>query len=342
MDISEEKDINLKGIVGLQNLGNTCYSNSIIQLLRTCNDLNIFMINNNFKNIPDSKHKNVLLAYQDLIKTLWSAYKPAYVKSSGFLSEIRKVVSGTIYDMFGHPIPNDSHEFLVFLLDNFHEALKKESSEKKEIIPENASMSEKAEYAWNNFLRSYSDIIPLFFGMNRKTIICSKCDNHVYNWELFNCLKIQCKDSSDFSEWLKEEFKQTDIDEYFCEKCKAKNKAYILCEIWKLPRNLLLTLKRFNYDGSKDMTLCPAPYTNNNILDISSFFCEESSDISKNYKFELISISDHHGSHMGGHYTTQFKSPISREWWLLDDEKAIQINSPHFGSPNYVFLYKAI
>jgi ubiquitin carboxyl-terminal hydrolase 2/21 len=300
------------------------------------------MIQNDFSIIQDSKHKSILLAYQDLIKTLWSTYKPAYVKSSGFLSEIRKAVSGTIYDMFSHPIPNDSHEFLIFLLDNFHEALKKDLSGKKGCIPENANMSEKAEHAWNTFLNSsYSDIILLFFGMIRKTIQCLKCNNHVYNWELFNCLKIQCTESSNFIDWLKEEFKESAIDEYFCEKCKEKQNAKIISEIWKLPKNLFITIQRFHFDGTKNTTQCPEPYTENTLLDMSNFFCKDSNDISKKWKYELTAISDHHGSHIGGHYTTQFKSPISKEWWWFDDEKVISMKSPRFGSNNYIFLFKA-
>ena len=77
--------------------------------------------------------KRILLAYQDIIRAIWSAYKPAYVRPMGFITEIRKAVKGTVYEMFGIPMPNDSHEFLIYLLDNFHEAIKTTLPKAKEL-----------------------------------------------------------------------------------------------------------------------------------------------------------------------------------------------------------------
>ena len=79
-----------KGIVGIQNMGNTCYCNSTIQLLRTCPDWNIVCITNDFTNLKETNAKKILLAYQDILKSLWSASKPAYVRPLGFINEIKK------------------------------------------------------------------------------------------------------------------------------------------------------------------------------------------------------------------------------------------------------------
>ena len=119
-------DESLRGVVGIQNMGNTCYCNSTIQILRACHEWNVFCITQDFSHLKDNNNKKILLAYQDIIKSIWSASKPSYIRPTGFLSEIRKVVKGTVYEMFGQTIPNDSHEFLIYLLDNFHEALKEE------------------------------------------------------------------------------------------------------------------------------------------------------------------------------------------------------------------------
>ena len=124
-----QKNPMLKGVVGIQNMGNTCYCNTTLQLLRACPEWNAFCIIQPFKeqlkDIPeDNADKRILLAYQDIIKSLWSAYQPAYVRPLGFISEVRKAVQGTPYEMFGMSVQNDSHEYLVYLLDHFHEAMK--------------------------------------------------------------------------------------------------------------------------------------------------------------------------------------------------------------------------
>jgi ubiquitin C-terminal hydrolase len=247
-------------------MGNTCYSNSTIQLLRASPEWNMFCVTQDLKerlqHISDENTcKQILLEYQDILKALWSAYKPAYVRPLGFISGIRKAVKGTVYEMFGIPIPNDSHEFLVYLLDNFHEAIKTEETYVEKQLSENLSQYDKmiimAENGWNQFLsKNISEIVHLFFGMMRKTTRCSNCHNNSYRWEVFNSLKVPCEGET-FIDWLKQEVKESEIEDYHCLSCKARHPAVIYSHIWKLPHSLFITLRRFNYNGSKNMTICP-------------------------------------------------------------------------------------
>jgi hypothetical protein len=43
---------------------------------------------------------------------------------------------------------------------------------------------------------------------------------------------------------------------------------------------------------------------------------------------------------MGGHYTAQFKHPITGAWWVFDDEQAQQIQEPQCSSSNYIFYFR--
>jgi len=322
-----------KGIVGIQNIGNSCYCNSTIQILRTCPDLNEFCLTNDFTNLKESTHKNILLAYQDILKALWSASKPAYIRPIGFMNEIKKAVNCTVYQMFGVPIPNDSHEFLVYLLDNFHEAIKTE-------IPYNEIdsklMNDMATNGWNKFVsKNKSEIVNQIFGMIRKTIHCVNCKNNTYQWDIFNSLKIPCEGNT-FHEWIQNELKMTDIEGYKCENCNLHTNANIYSHIWKLPSSLFITLRRFHPNGSKNMT--PCQYTCDNIQ-FSEFFADESDEPSKTWTYELRGIIDHHGSHMGGHYNTQCKH--LNEWWKIDDESATK-QSPQISASNYIFHFRHI
>lgn len=344
-----ERDARMKGVVGIQNMGNTCYCNSTIQLLRACSDWDIFCLTTPFaeqlKIIPeDNADKRILLAYQDILKSLWSAYRPAYVRPLGFISEVCKAVKGTLYESFGIPVPNDSHEYLVYLMDHFHEALKTKREHTDRAIPENATplkrMQILAENGWNRFeSKNQSKLVDLFFGMTRKTVQCTNCENKTYQWEVFNSLKVPC-DGQTFQEWIRKEVnEQSEIDGYACDTCKGRYKATLQSHLWRLPSNLFITLRRFQPSGHKNMTPCPYQ---GDMLSFHEYFAPEAEAERGGWNYELRGVSDHHGTHMGGHYTAQFKHPITQDWWWMDDEKAQMMTRPQCSASNYIFFLKKV
>jgi ubiquitin C-terminal hydrolase len=204
-------------------------------------------------------------------------------------------------------------------------------------------MRTMAKNGWNRYLsRNNSEIVHYFFGMMRKTLHCTKCDNRSYQWEVFNSFKIPCEGQT-FKDWIQNEVKDSEVEGRQCENCTKltpgadKHLAKIYTHIWKLPHSLFITLRRFNFDGRKNMTSCP--YSGENV-GFNEFFASESNDPSKFWVYELRGVSDHHGTHMGGHYTAQFKHPISGEWWWMDDEQARQLDTPTFSSSNYIFFLR--
>lgn len=325
------EDVNLKGVVGIQNMGQTCYMNAVLQLLRTCQDWNLFCLKTSFTD------KKIIMAYKDMLSTLWSAHKPAYVRPLAFLTEIQRSVQNTSYSMFGHAVQNDAHEYMSYLLDQFHEELKVESEYQEQYTDDpKLKMQALACNAWNKFVsKNTSEIVRIFFGMMRKMVICSHCNNKTYRWELFNSLKVLCEGETLY-DWIRKEVNEcTDIAEYKCDTCNAKHPAKKYSHLWKLPQHLFIFIDRFQKEGMKMMTLCPLT----ELLLMSSFFAEEAHMPAA---YELCGIVDHHGHQMhGGHYTAQFKHPISKAWWLFDDEKAHPLDQPHFVSANYILSYRA-
>ena len=343
------RDVRLKGVVGIQNMGNTCYCNSTLQLLRACSEWDAYCLQQNFseqlQHLPESDaNKRVLLAYQDILRSLWSAYQPAYVRPLGFISEVCKAVKGTVYESFGMPVPNDSHEYLVYLLDHFHEAIRTTVPYVEKTVSVVATPVERmrilAENGWNRFLANHSSpVVQLFFGMMRKTVRCTNCENKTYQWEVFNSLKVPCEGAT-FMEWIQKEVnEQSEIEGYQCDHCHGRHTAQKSSHLWKLPDNLFITLHRFQYNGHKNMTACP--YQGDQ-LSFQSFFAEESEGAQQAWNYEIRGVSDHHGSHLGGHYTAQFKHPITQEWWWFDDERARPLANPQFSATNYIFFFKKL
>jgi ubiquitin C-terminal hydrolase len=349
MSHAPEEKAEWKGVVGIQNMGNTCYANTTLQLLRACPEWTVFCIaqplNKLMEHLPaEDSNKKILLAYQDILKSLWSAYRPAYVRPLGFISEVKKAVAGTVYEMFSQPIQNDSHEYLVYLLDHFHEALKTTSIYVERPVTPNMSPIDRmrclAENGWESYYsKNKSEIVRLFFGMTRKSIECLGCHAMSYQWEVFNSLKIPCEGAT-FYEWIRNEINETtQLDDYQCNGCRLRRPARIQSHLWKLPQNLLVTLRRFHYDGRKNMTPCPY---GGDVISFQDFYADESDDPYRQSLYEIRSVSDHHGSHLGGHYTAQFKHPLTGEWWWLDDQVARPLAGFQPSPSNYIFYFRRV
>ena len=252
------------------------------------------------------------MGYQELLRALWSASHPSYLRPIGFMQALRETVQGTPYESFGRGAPNDAHEFLVFLLDHFHEALAKGGS-------------------------TTSEVVNLFFGQMQRTIECGGCHRRHSHREPFNCLKIGCPPnaaSATLDDWIRQELKETTtLSDYRCETCASKQTATLMSDVWTLPRNVFLMIRRFRPDGQKDMTPCPSP---GEFISFDSVYSPDSTDPHRSARYEVRGIVDHHGTHRGGHYTAQIKHQLSNVWWHYNDASTTALAGPGYGPSTYL------
>ncbi|KAF9376050.1 Ubiquitin carboxyl-terminal hydrolase 33, partial [Podila verticillata] len=118
------QDLDLPGLVGLKNLGNTCYMNAALQALSNTPALvEYFKTCEAF--IPESRRveyarqKNHMLveSFLHFIQTMWSG-KSAIFSPGYLVSDVKKC-----NDMFQGSAQQDSQEFLRCILDKLHEEL---------------------------------------------------------------------------------------------------------------------------------------------------------------------------------------------------------------------------
>jgi len=336
-----------RGILGIANLGNTCFMNAALQALRNCPEWTLFCTQNKIKEHITDQTKPctiMLLAYQDLLKSIWGGSGPGYVKPMDFYSKLRSVVKGTIYENFTQRTPQDAHEFLEWLLDQMYMATQREVNitirDEKALPP----MTLMAVNGWKTaFEKQYSPLTDLVFGMYRIQYTCSGCSTVHSRWETFNTLKVSLCRGADgnplpLDTMLEQEFKEETIEGYDCDACKQKTTTKKTVSIWRLPKILIVTLKRFTPMGTRDNSMFnydgePVSFKNS--------FSDESKEESKFKKYTVIGTVDHHGHHMGGHYTAQCFSPVWKKWHLYDDESAHEIKEPQFGRHTYMMFFRA-
>jgi len=132
VDDSDE-EVPKKGVVGLNNLGNTCYLNSVLQIINNLDDFRTYLLSGTFVNeLKEGVELEDSLFYQThrIIKNLWETDQP----SLGPRSFRKKFVEKQ--QMFLGFEQHDSHEAMQFLLDNLHEEIKKNMDVNISISPE--------------------------------------------------------------------------------------------------------------------------------------------------------------------------------------------------------------
>jgi ubiquitin carboxyl-terminal hydrolase 4/11/15 len=181
------------GLVGLTNLGNTCFMNSAIQCLSNCEYLTKYFLSGLYKKEINCSSKyssggNIANSYSDLIYKLWNSSKP-YITPYNFHNTFTSYVK-----IFSDSSQHDSHEMLIYLLEKLHEDLNRnEEKEYKELNEkqDNENDIEASNRWWEIHLkRDDSIIMDLFSGQYKSTLRCPFCDKISITYDQFSCLEL--------------------------------------------------------------------------------------------------------------------------------------------------------
>ncbi len=330
-----------KGVVGLTNVGNTCYGNSVIQALRHQVDLTIFILQGQFRNLIKNKAPSekirLLESYADLIRALWSS-ESGEVNTKPLWSTMIPAAIKEGFAQFRIPIPHDAHEFLCFLLDQIHEALAEEVSMTIRATPSNTDTKSALEFWKASFEKKYSPLVELLFGIQRKSVKCEECSYESVSWETMNMTKVCVPktDRVDLLQLMRDEGGGEGIDEYACDKCKKKVRATISRSLWRLGNWVIIVLKRNENSGRRINTHVDIPMETS----FGSVFHPSSRESSASDSYDLFATIHHHGSAGGGHYTAHAKHPVTGRWAHYDDESAVVVDNPLLNASTYIVMYR--
>ncbi|XP_042147748.1 ubiquitin carboxyl-terminal hydrolase 2 isoform X1 [Ixodes scapularis] len=344
---SRSRDHLDKAPLGLRNLGNTCFMNSIVQCLAHTRPLLEYCLKDCYtseiNNITSSNRGALFEAFATLMKSIWRSSNGEYaISPQAFRSQIQKFAP-----RFMGYSQQDSQEFLHYLLQGLHEDINRITSRPRHVtteIDDNLSDSQKAAEAWKRYLRfDDSKIVDCFVGQLKSTLKCSVCGHKSVTFDPFWDLSLPIPKSSDsvtiqqcLSLFTKEEVLDGD-EKPTCSNCKTRQRCTKSFTIHRCPKILVLHLKRFSPGErfrAKLNTRVEFPLTN---LDLCPYMSN-----SHYVMYNLYAVSNHSGSTYSGHYTATCLHPKSGEWHECNDTKVTEVSSSRVASSEaYVLFYEA-
>jgi ubiquitin C-terminal hydrolase len=183
------KSINPPPLIGLQNIGSTCYMNATLQCFSHTEVLTDYFLNENnhtkiINNNISKKNPNLLQlspSYLNLIKNLWLSHQK-YFSPYAFRKNLAEM-----NPLFKELSANDAKDLLNYLLTQLHEELnlyvEKNIDEENDLNfnPYNEQM------VLQNFVQSFfgknkSVLSDHFFGIQESKFLCMGCEKKI--WEI--------------------------------------------------------------------------------------------------------------------------------------------------------------
>lgn len=321
IDISKYEN---KGFVGLSNLGNTCFLNSCLQVLNHTYELHFLVDSKNkSKQIKGNLDDCIILKeWNELRELMWS--ENGTISPNKFVHTVQQIAQNKDRDIFTGWLQNDITEFLLFLIDCFHNSISRKISMKINGKAENKT--DKLAISCYKLLqdvysKEYSEIMDIFYGVYVTSI--SSIDNkitHSLKPEHFFVLDLQifkgdqiCPSIYDCLDLFISPECITGENAWFNENTGEKEDIMKGACFWSFPKVLVITLKRFSPDGSQKI---------NNVIQFPLVDLNLSKYVkgynSNSYIYDLFGVCNHMGGVSGGHYTAFVKN-IAGQWIHYND-----------------------
>lgn len=318
-----------KGMVGLSNLGNTCFLNSCIQVLNHTYEIH-FLVDSKIKsklinvNLPDSV---ILKEWNDLRELMWSGN--GTVSPNRFINTVQYIAGKKDRDIFTGWLQNDITEFLLFIIDCIHNSISRKITMKINGNPEN--QTDKLAIACYQLLQTtysndYSEIMDLFYGIYITSI--SSSDNkitHSLKPEHYFVLDLQiftrdgiCNSIYDCFDLFVSPEEMTKENAWMNDATGEKEDILKGVSFWSFPKILVITFKRFSPNGSQKINnVIQFPLENLNLSKYVKGYNPNS------YVYDLFGVCNHMGNVSGGHYTAFVKNMASQ--WIHYNDNVLEI-----------------
>ena len=367
-------------LIGLQNIGATCYMNSTLQCLSQTKKLTNYFLKEGHRNRIINNNNSLLYqddlqlapVYLELIENLWSLSGKTYYAPYNFMNTITNM-----NPLFKRGEAGDAKDFIIFILEQMHKELKIPLKNVKMIkVPEQINQYDKQNTLnnfYNEFIKETSILSDLFFGFNETTNICLNCKNYYnsrnrpnpicYNYGIFNLIIFPLEEVKNmknnqnmmnFQNFYQGPTNEVNIDDCFNYNQKTdlftgENKNY--CNICKKLSDSYYTSRIYI---SPEILILILNRGKGNIYNVKMNFTQ-TIDITnyviqnENRKiiYNLYGVITHIGeSGPNAHFVASCKSPVDGNWYRYNDARVDPINNfqkdiHDFFSPYILFYERA-
>ncbi|KAL1410813.1 hypothetical protein Q8F55_001756 [Vanrija albida] len=194
---SQSRSRGSHGLVGLNNLGNTCFLASATQCLSNTNVLADYFLSGVYReelnpDNPLGMHGQVAEAFGEVVENLHNS-----AAHSSFSPRRLKATCSRFAPQFAGYGQHDTQEFLAFLLDGLHEDLNRIKKKPYIEMPDwkpgggDRELVEHGKICWDGYKkRNDSVIVDLFQGQLQSTLVCPECHKESITMDPFMYLTV--------------------------------------------------------------------------------------------------------------------------------------------------------
>ena len=357
--------LNKPCLVGLNNIGATCYMNAVLQCFSNIKNLTNYLFKSDvIQKIEENRDSKILsYEYLQLIKHLWLYDKnniEIYGENKCYSPKEFKNTLGQLNTLFNKNEANDSKDLIIYMEEQIHNELNF-LLEERPIVNENNNIIfnqfnelDVSTNYYKNFAENYNSIIShLFYGTQKTVTQCTFCGQKTYNYQIFSNLIFPLEAVRQFKGYQSFGNKTTYVNledcfdhfqemNYFtgmnrisCNFCRNLSDAYYFSKIAIAPNILILILNRgkgleFNVNLNINEFINIKQYTEH---------------IDSPFKYELVGSIIHFGnSGQDGHFIAICKNKNDRQWYKYNDSIVTKTNFNEIrtiGIP-YVLFYQKI
>ncbi|KAM5126463.1 LOW QUALITY PROTEIN: ubiquitin carboxyl-terminal hydrolase 21-like [Callospermophilus lateralis] len=346
------------GHVGLQNLGNTCFLNAVLQCLSSTRPLRDFCLRDFRQEVPEmGQDQELTEAFADVIGALWHPNSCESVDPTEFQDVFQKYIP-----FFSGNNQQNAQEFLRLLMERLHHELNRQGCRAPPILANDPAPSpplrretllkepelsddDRANLMWKHYLeREDSKIVDLFVGQLKSCCMCQACGYRSMTFEGFFDLslpipkegfsgeKVSLWDC--FNLFTKEE--EIDLENTpLCDRCCQKTQSTKKLTIQRFPSILILHLNQFSTSQGTITKISVDVDFPLQQMSLGDFI----SDKTVNPVYELYALCNHSGSVHSGQYTALCQSQTG---WHVYDESCVSPISENqvASSEGYVLFYQ--
>ena len=357
--IEKEKELEkLPILVGLDNIGATCYMNATLQSLSNTDKLTEYFFTK-FKYEPGNQEKVMTNEYYKLLYNLHDKKK----MNKSYSPNDFKTILSQENQLFQGIQANDSKDLINFLIERFHSELNVKQGGKMEDNIYNINQlneNEVLQFFLQDFKVNYRSIISdLFYGVLETKTKCLGCQNIKYNFQVYYFIEFPLEQvniyyyQSGQRYFLNNNGKNPDINLYecfeyyrkidmmsgdnqmYCNICNCLQNALYSTLLYSGPEYLIINLNR----GKNAVYECKVIFPE--LLNILNYV---------SYKdgvtvYKLYAVICHYGpSSMSGHFMAYCLNSKDNNWYLYNDSivtKCTKTKQYNDGMP-YILFYKSV